>query len=71
MDLKGNLFSSKLKEILSEPFDSKESSEKWDLFTRRKPRMKLRETRTRTLHVALKDEGLSYRDHHPGKFLRT
>ena len=67
VDLKGNLFVSKLKEILAKPFDSKESSEMWDLASRRKPVMKLRQTRGRTMHVPSKDEGLSYLDHHPGK----
>ena len=69
VDLKGDLFSSKLKEILCKPFDSKESSEMWDLATRRKPVLKLRQTRGRTMHVPSKNEGLSYLDHHPGQFI--
>lgn len=69
VDLKGDVFSCKLKEILAKPFDEKESKEMWDLATRRKPVLKLRQTRGRTMQVSTKDEGLSYLDHHPGKFL--
>ncbi|KAG0623079.1 hypothetical protein M758_3G147800 [Ceratodon purpureus] len=65
VDLKGTLFVSKMKEILRKPFDSKELSEMWDFVNERKPVLKLRQTRGRTMHVPSKDEGLSYLDHHP------
>lgn len=69
VDLKGDVFSCKLKEILAKPFDEAEWNEMWNLATRRKPVLKLRQTRGRTMQVCTKDEGLSYLDHHPGKFL--
>jgi len=68
VDLKGNVFSCKLKEILAKPFDEKESTELLSMAARRKPVMKLRQTRGRTMQVSTKDQGLSYLDHHPGKF---
>jgi len=67
VDLKGNVFSCKLKEILAKPFDELEFKELWTLATRRKPVQKLRQTRGRTMQVNTKDEGLSYFDHHRGK----
>lgn len=71
VDLKGDVFSCKLNEILVKPFDDKECKEMWALATRRKPVLKLRQTRGRTMQVTTKDEGLSYLDHHPGKFLMS
>lgn len=64
VDLKGTVFSCKLKEILAKPFDEREFKELWTLATRRKPVQKLRQTRGRTMQVNTKDEGLSYFDHH-------
>lgn len=37
----------------------------WELATRRKPLLKLRQMRGRTMHVPTDGEGLSYLDHHP------
>lgn len=69
VDVQGGVFSCKLKEILSKPLDLKEFSEMWELATRRKPLLKLRQMRGRTMHVPTDGEGLSYLDHHPGKCL--
>ncbi|XP_024382009.1 uncharacterized protein [Physcomitrium patens] len=65
VDVQGGVFSCKLKEILSKPLDLKEFSEMWELATRRKPLLKLRQMRGRTMHVPTDGEGLSYLDHHP------
>lgn len=65
-DVQGEAYNQKLKAVLAETVEWKQLADMWELATRRKPLLKLRQTRGRTLQVTTKDEGLSYLDHHPG-----
>ncbi len=59
-------YSEKLRLKLAEPFQPKQLADMWELANHRKPLLRLRQTRGRTVHVPTNDEGLSYLDHHPG-----
>ncbi|CAK9211491.1 unnamed protein product [Sphagnum troendelagicum] len=58
-------YSEKLRLKLAEPFQPKQLADMWELANHRKPLLRLRQTRGRTVHVPTNDEGLSYLDHHP------
>jgi len=64
--LQAKTYRQKLKVAAGEPFDRKQYADMWELVNRRKPLLRLRHTRTRTVQFSTKDEGFSYLDHHPG-----
>jgi hypothetical protein len=64
--LQAKTYRQKLKVATGEPFDRKQYADMWELVNRRKPLLRLRHTRTRTVQFSTKDEGFSYLDHHPG-----
>jgi hypothetical protein len=63
--LQAKTYRQKLKVAAGEPFDRKQYADMWELVNRRKPLLRLRHTRTRTVQFSTKDEGFSYLDHHP------
>ena len=59
-------FKENLESALQKPYNTQELHELWTSISKRKPIVRFRHTRQRTISVETQDEGFSYLDYHPG-----